>query len=148
MDIMELCLDHVEIRQHRVVGGTIYFKINDNHFPQEHWFDAITVDLEEWLPRFLSFARNNTDSCLLLFLDGPCHMKLERHRNGSVSAVCFWDNKENIAVHDVDIPHFLETIVRSLRKYYRILHEQEIPFPFADTLSALTDVKKQVKKHS
>lgn len=148
MDIIELYLEDVEILRQRIIGGTIYFKVNDEYFPQEHWYDAITTDLEEWLPRLLSFARSITDTCLLRFLDGPCCVQLKRHRNGIVSAACFWDNKVAAAVPDVDFSCFLESVVRSLRKYYRVLREQEIPFPYAEALSALTDVKKQLKKHS
>ena len=118
---METMLLHMEDPDD--TGGVLYVTVGDTAFPEEGWYDLVDVDLENWLPGLLSFARGHADSCILQFMDAPAAVRLTRH-NESIFSVCLWNHKPQIMQTEIDFPAFLDSVAKCLRRYNRVMHQQ------------------------
>lgn len=122
------------------IGGNIHFTIGQVCFPEEGWYDLVSVDLKLWLPTIISFALNHTDSCALNLMDGPCQVKLSRDRSGTVTVICIYDGRVEIPKTEIDPAVWNESVVKTIRKYNRLLHEQGLVAQFENELSMLKEV--------
>lgn len=140
MELMMLHLGDVYFSSDHSADGEIFFSIGDSFFPGDHWFDMISDDLDQWLPRMISFARGHTDSCTLQFMDGPCQVKLFRSDNGKVTATCLWDGKAQIPKTEIDLQVLLDSVLKAVRKYRRISYEQTGRSPYSEELTTLRTI--------
>ena len=131
----------------RVIGGNLWFRIADQSFPEENWYEYVSKVLEIWLPPFLSFSYGNCDQCRLLFLDGPGEILLKRHSNGTVTATCIWDHKVQIRETAVELYDLWGSFLSGLRYYRRQMYLHKLDFPFDKQLTQLTYLYKQEKTH-
>ena len=54
-----------------IIGG-IYFKVEDEFFPQKEWSDFAVVILAWWIESIIRGSKSKINSsCELLFMDGP-----------------------------------------------------------------------------
>ena len=141
---MILHLDKIDYDPARVVkgypvGGFIYVSIDDASFPEENWYDMVSVDFENWLPRLISFSSGHTDTCILTFMDGPYQIQLLRQDRGTVSAQCIRDHKVLIFKESVDFDVFIASVVRCVRQYERVLHENRQPSQYGNLLAMLKE---------
>ena len=118
---MEMMLLHIEEPDN--TGGVLYVTVGDTAFPEDGWYDLVHIDLQNWLPGLLSFARGHADSCTLQFMDAPAAVRVTR-QNGIVCAVCLCDHKPQIAQTEIDFPAFLDSVAKCLRRYNRVMHQQ------------------------
>jgi hypothetical protein len=52
--------------------GEIYFKIEDEYFPQKEWSDFVVVILSWWIEAVSTILKSKINtSCKLFFMDGP-----------------------------------------------------------------------------
>lgn len=132
MEKMTLHLGAIDCDVNRVtsgntIGGILFITIGSTYFPEENWYDMVSVDFENWIPRLISFAQNHTDSCVLDFMDGPGKVKILRLTDGIVTAACIWDHKTQIQEVEIDFYEFLDSISTCVRKFNRILYENNLP---------------------
>lgn len=141
MECLRMHLDSIQIYQDTTldrIGGTIYFSIGDTYFPDEGWYDLVSEDFLRWLPDLISFAFNHTDSCILYFMDGPAQVKYSR-RNGTVTAVCMYDGCVKVPETEIDMTEWNKSVLNSIKKYNRLLHEQGLPPQFANERKLLKE---------
>lgn len=104
-------------------GGEIYFSVGDHFFPAENWYDCLWQDLQTWLPGLISFGSSHTDSCELIFMDGPYTIRLFRREDGAICADFLREQKQIDSQMNVDLRTLLKSILSCCRKYDRFLHE-------------------------
>lgn len=116
---MILHLENIQI-QNRIpkdsrlsLEGCIWLESEDLCFPGQGWFDRVSVLLEHWLPELLSFSCVHTDSCELVFMDGPYTMKLVRRNFNDVYAVFVEDGKI-LGEISVDYEKFLLSTAKAI----------------------------------
>ena len=141
MENVILHLDKIDFHGSGTVGGVLYATIGGNPFPEPGWYDLVSADFEEWLPRLLSFAQCHTDLCVLRFMDGPCRIKLARSGN-RVSAVCLWNQNVCIPETEIDFTAFLKSISGCIRMYSRTVYENGRKMPFTSELAILKNLLK------
>jgi len=127
---MQVCLDEIDFAPERTKdgfssGGELYFTIDDEFFPEEHWYDYAYLDLKLWLPRICSFGSNHTDSCELSFMDGPYSIRLNRREDGSVCVNCLRNSITIISRQNVNLLYLFKSLLSCCRKYDRFLHENQ-----------------------
>lgn len=142
MEMISLQLELVDVDMQRVsggypLGGVIYFTVGDACFPEENWYDLVSIDFENWLPKITSFAFDHTDICELGFMDGPARVRFERLSTGMVTATCVWNKQHEIPAIEIDFPEFLKSVCKCIRKYNRLLHEKGIDGQFTDEIARL-----------
>ena len=125
---MELILNAVDFEENRFVdgysvGGELYFSVQNEFFPAEHWYDCTYLDLKNWLPGLISFVSKHTDFCAFLFMDGPYRIRLTRLPDGAVQAVALREQTEILREQDVSVRTLLKSVLSCCRKYDRFLHE-------------------------
>ena len=143
MEYLRVHLDSIQIYPSNTldrVGGTIYFTIGDTCFPEEGWYDLISEDFPNWLPKIVSFARNHTDICELCFMDGPAKVRLLRFDSVNISVTCIYNNEISVSQTDFDPVVFYKSIVNALGKYNRFLHENGVAPQFTNEIAALKGV--------
>ncbi len=118
------------------IGGTIFFVLGETYFPEEGWYDLVSVDLENWIPGILSFARNHTDACELRFMDGPAVVKLKRH-GADVFASCIYNQMIEVDETKIDLSELITSVIQCLRRYHRLLHERGLSPRFTNEIAAL-----------
>ena len=124
---MILHLDQIDansLTNHSNVGGNIYLQVGQIYFPEENWYDIASLLLEQWIPAILSFSKNHTNACKLIFYDGPCCAVLCRNVDDRITVKCFYDQKIDIAETAIDFPLFLKSVVKAGNKFCRLLHLQ------------------------
>jgi len=140
LQLIAMDLDEQRMISGYPIGGNIHLMIGDIYFPEEGWYDLVSADFENWLPKLISFARKHTDTCELGFMDGPCKAKFERKTSGAVQVVCLWNHQPQIPETEIDFPGFVESVCACLRKYNRILYENNFSAQFVDELNALRNL--------
>jgi len=143
---MKLIVDDIRIRcrpsGEQIADGTIYLTIGDTCFPDGGWFDLISTDLENWIPKLLSFAKGHTDSCSLDFADGPYRVLLIRDSAGEVFVTCYEDNRKVINNKAIHLPEFLVSCAKGLRALATAFYHQEDTDQNAELISELGRVSK------
>lgn len=138
LETLLLHLDGIDKElQTNSVGGFIYVTLGGWFFPEEQWYDLISADLESWLPNLTSFSQEHSDYCVLQFVDGPCCIKLKRDCNGTVSAACFWNSKNEIPWTEIDFLAFLVSVVKCVNTYCKLLFMQGENTRFEDDILKL-----------
>lgn len=142
---MRLHLDKIDENPsglHSGIGGTIYLTIGEHCFPEENWYDYVSLIMEHWIPALTSFAHHSTDTCKLSFWDGPCCTILKRSGD-SVTASCLFDQKTVMGDILIDFPLFLESVIKSGNRYCRFLHLQGIDNSQCST--SLLKLKQEIR---
>ena len=122
-----LHLDQIDtntLTNHSNVGGNIYLQIGQAYFPEENWYDMVSLLLEQWIPAILSFSKNHTNVCKLTFYDGPCYAVLCRNADDRITVKCIYDQKTVTEETVIDFPLFLKSVVKAGNKFCRLLHLQ------------------------
>ena len=143
MECLRMHLDAIQIYQDKAfdrIGGTIYFSIGEVCFPEEGWYDLVSEDLANWLPKIVSFAQNHTDSCELCFMDGPAKVEISRCYDGEISVTCIYNNKISANHTDIDHTMFFKSVVNALGKYNRFLHKNGVTAQFTNEIAVLKGV--------
>lgn len=140
----EIELDIIRIEQGFPVGGEICISVDGVAFPEEKWYDMVSVDLETWVPDLISFAGSHTDFCEMRFMDGPCRVRLTRRSDGLVSAVCLWENKAQIPQTVINFPVFLSSVAACVRKLSRELYEKDDRKRFRQKIEEYGKLLKQL----
>ena len=125
---MILHLDQIDtntLTNHSNVGGNIYLQIGQAYFPEENWYDMVSLLLEQWIPAILSFSKNHTNVCKLTFYDGPCYAVLCRNADDRITVKCLYDQKIVIEETVIDFTVFLKSVVKAGNKFCRLLHLQD-----------------------
>lgn len=141
MESLHLHLDSIKISQDATldrIGGTIYFSVGNVCFPDEGWYDLVSVDLERWLPSIISFAFNHTDFCDLVFMDGPAQIHFSR-REGGVIAVCTYGGRVEVPETEIDFTELIQSVLKTIRRYNRLLQEQGVASQFKNELNLLKE---------
>ena len=86
-------------------GGRMWFSIGSECFPEEGWYDLPGILLQYWKKDLNAFADGRTDTCELLFMDGPYRVKIQRSE-GRVTAVCLDSERVSIGPVDIDFDIF------------------------------------------
>ena len=150
MDHLALHIDRVDFDTTRVAegfsaGGIIYVTIGDSIFPGDQWYDKVYTDLKTWLPNLLSFGNRHTDSCILQFMDGPCQIKLVRHVDDTVWVQAVWNHQVEISSTNIDFTGFIESVLKCVRKYERLLFEIDLPVQFDKEILQLRELLKTLR---
>lgn len=144
---MKLIVDDIRIRSDQngypIVDGYFYLTVEERCFPAPDWFDLISADLEDWIPKLLSFANGHTDTCSLDFVDGPYRVLLIRDSAGEVYVTCYEDNRKVINKKAIHLPEFLISFAKGLRTLATAFYHQENTAQNADLISELGRVSKE-----
>ena len=145
MENMNLHLEQIDFRGNNSVGGILYMTIGTGFFPEERWYDMVSSDLDNWMPRLVSFAQAHTDSCVLPFMDGPCEARLAREAGGAVRVSCFWSAKAVIPPTEIDFRQFLDSVVKCVRQYDRVLYENGLECRFQRETGLLREIATSLR---
>lgn len=136
---MILHLDDITHYDSNSTGGTLYVSYGDSFFPEESWYDLVSVDLKRWMPALISFGANHSDMCNLEFMDGPYCIRLMRQENNKVVAK-FYDSNKLIDQTEVDILSFLASVTACCRKFDRSLYENGYDSQFSEEIRSLKGI--------
>lgn len=146
---MKLYIEDIRLRDNGgtapVLDGFIYVSVAETYFPSYRWFDLVSAVLEHWIPGLLSFARGNTDSCTLLFFDGPYQIRLDRNAEGEVSVACLDDNRVMIAKHSVDFPIFLLSCSKAVGNLATEIYRADPSNRFTQEILQLGKIAKELR---
>ena len=90
-------------------GGRMWVSIGGKCFPEEGWYDLPGILLQYWKKDLIAFAEGRTDTCELLFMDGPFRIKIQRLEE-PVTAVCLDSNRVAIGPVEIDFDIFWESV--------------------------------------
>lgn len=119
------------------IGGVIYFTIGDTYFPEAQWYDLISRDFSEWIPRLLSFAEGHTDSCEFAFMDGPYRILLKRLPSVRVLAVATSHRNAPVFEAEIDFAGFLASAAKCVRRLGKRIHEKDSQKKYPSEISRL-----------
>lgn len=90
-------------------GGRMWVSIGGKCFPEEGWYDLPGILLQYWKKDLIAFADGRTDTCELLFMDGPFCIKIQRLEE-PVTAVCLDSDRVAIGPVEIDFDIFWESV--------------------------------------
>ena len=90
-------------------GGRMWVSIGGKCFPEEGWYDLPGILLQYWKKDLIAFADRRTDTCELLFMDGPYRIKIHRLEE-PVTAVCLDSDRVAIGPVEIDFDIFWESV--------------------------------------
>lgn len=141
METLSLVLENIQLSDNRptdsyAVDGSIFFRLGDVSIPEENWFDLVSVDLENWVPRLLSFAQKHTDRCVLSFMDGPACVTLIRSGANVFTSFAYGANIE-VENTEFDQNKLIKSVIKCLRRYHRLLHQNGLQPRFQKEIEML-----------
>ena len=136
-------IDSTPSAVHSKIGGIIYLTIGEHYFPEENWYDYVSLIMEQWIPALISFAQCNTDFCKLTFWDGPCFAILKRNQDATTTVSCFYDKRTVIEDTLFNLQDFLKSVMQSTNRYCRLLHLQGKDH--SEVSSALQKLKEAIR---
>lgn len=151
MEYMTLNLEQIRfLFDHDTVGfrasGVLYIEIGGICFPDEQWYDLVSVDFEMWMPQLMSFGFGHSDCCLLQFMDGPCCIKLLRQSQGKVIATCLWNHKVEISEVEIDFLSFIKSVAACIKKMNRAIYEADREGKWGHIMERYGNFIKQIKE--
>ena len=147
--MMKLYIEDIRLRDNGgtapVLDGCIYVSVAQTYFPSYRWFDLVSADLENWIPKLLSFAKGHSDSCSLPFLDGPYQIRLNRSQSGEVSVLCLEDNRVMIANQHVEFSAFLLSCSKAAGRLATEIYQADGSNQFENQISKLGQISKELR---
>lgn len=149
MEQLRLHLKDVDFEPSQVnkrlsVGAVLYVSVGDKFFPTDQWYDMLSFNFETWISGLLSFAEHHTDSCVLLFMDGPYQLKLERQSLSVVKAFFYKDHKEQIPQTEIDFADFLASVAKCVRSLATSIYMKDEHHVFRNQIANLGALSKQL----
>ncbi len=146
---MRLYLDNIICRTNGItapiIDGNIYVSVGGVWFPSDQWFDMVSADLENWIPKLISFGKGHTDSCELRFMDGPYHIQLHRISHDEVSACCLANNRKVIPETVIDFQEFLSSCAKAIGSVGREIYRMNSLNQYDAYISELGNISKELR---